>query len=405
MSIVDELICSDEWLRFKAYKLDGGHLTKRQKIELCDFIDNREYMAAAAGLADGGFFGVPQKVLVNKSNSGQKRTVYNFTREENFIQKFIAFRLLDYDCIFADNLYSFRRDMGVKKAVTRLMHHPGICDMYSYKLDISDYFNSVSPELILPMLKKVLADDEKLYRLLEAMLTEPCATYEGENVVSKKGILAGSPVSGFLANLYLSELDKAFEKSGILYARYSDDIIFFAEDENKLNEYILQVSAFLSDKKLKVNPKKICRTQPHEEWTFLGFSFRDSTVDVSEVSKKKLKMKMRRKARALLRWKKRIGASDERAVRAFIRHFNKKFYSNDMPNEITWCRWYFPIISTAEGLKEIDSYMQQCIRYIATGKKNKSQYDFRYSDMKSLGYKTLVNSYYDFKNLSFHHQD
>ena len=402
MSIVDDLLCDEEWRRFKDYKLNGDHLTAQQKKELCDFVDNRRYMAAAVRLADGGFFGIPQKILVNKSNSVKKRTVYSFSPEENYIQKFIAFRLLDYDCIFSANLYSFRRDMGVKKAVTRLMRHPDINNMHSYKLDISDYFNSVSPDLILPMLKEVLAGDKKLYRLLEAMLTEPCAAYEDGIVAAKKGILAGSPISGFLANLYLSELDAEFEKSGALYARYSDDIIFFADNETELNEYIRKVSAFLSEKKLEVNPKKICRTLPREEWTFLGFSFRDSTVDISRVSKQKLKMKLRRKARALYRWKIRKGASDERAVRAFIRHFNKKFYSNDMPNEITWCRWYFPIITTDAGLKEIDAYMQQCMRFIATGKQNKSQYNFRYSEMKSLGYMTLVNSYYDFKSRGAH---
>ncbi|MBQ7548372.1 MAG: hypothetical protein IJT03_01560 [Clostridia bacterium] len=402
MSIVDDLLCDEEWRRFKDYKLNGDHLTAQQKKELCDFVDNRRYMAAAVRLADGGFFGIPQKILVNKSNSVKKRTVYSFSPEENYIQKFIAFRLLDYDCIFSANLYSFRRDMGVKKAVTRLMRHPDINNMHSYKLDISDYFNSVSPDLILPMLKEVLAGDKKLYCLLEAMLTEPCAAYEDGIVAAKKGILAGSPISGFLANLYLSELDAEFEKSGALYARYSDDIIFFADNETELNEYIRKVSAFLSEKKLEVNPKKICRTLPREEWTFLGFSFRDSTVDISRVSKQKLKMKLRRKARALYRWKIRKGASDERAVRAFIRHFNKKFYSNDMPNEITWCRWYFPIITTDAGLKEIDAYMQQCMRFIATGKQNKSQYNFRYSEMKSLGYRTLVNSYYDFKSRGAH---
>ena len=288
--------------------------------------------------------------------------------------------------------------MGVKKAISKLMHHKYVNLMYSYKLDISDYFNSVDAQILLPELKETLADDGRLYTILENMLTEPYSLIDGEKESIKKGILAGSPVSGFLANLYLNELDKYFENNGILYARYSDDIIFFAQSESEINRCAELVYNFLKKKKLSVNPSKVSKTAPCEEWTFLGFSFKDSVIDISDISKQKLKKKMRRKARALIRWKNRKGASSERAVKAFIRHFNKKFYSNSITNEITWCRWYFPVINTCEGLKEIDSYMQQCIRYIATGKQNKKKFDFRYQDMKELGYTTLVNSYYRYKN-------
>lgn len=49
----------------------------------------------------------------------------------------------------------------------------------------------------------------------------------GKVVSAKKGAMAGVPFSGFCANLYLRKLDRAF--AGRLYARYSDDIIVFAD--------------------------------------------------------------------------------------------------------------------------------------------------------------------------------
>ncbi len=397
MEIIEKLLQHEEWLRFKDYKISGGHLTPRQENEISDFVDGKKYLPAARKLSDGGFFGIPEAVKVNKSHSDKKRTVFVFSEEENYIQKFIAFQLLDYDGVFAGNLYSFRRDMGVKKAISRLMYHENINEMYSFKLDISDYFNSVDADKLLPVLKNTLRNDSRLFSVIEDMLTNPYALVDGMESKVKKGILAGSPVSGFLANLYLTELDRYFEKSGVLYARYSDDIIVFAQNQNLLDSYVRTIFSFLSQKGLEVNENKVCATSPCEEWTFLGFSYKNSVIDISGISKQKLKQKMRRKARALVRWKKRKNASDERAVRAFIRHFNKKFYSNDLTNEITWCRWYFPVITTSDGLKEIDSYMQQCIRYVATSKQNKKKYCFTYSDMKNLGYRTLVNSYYKFR--------
>ena len=397
MSILESLLCHDEWLAFFEYKKSGGHLGKADEKELYEFIANKNYLQAAARINNGGLFSLPEAVKVNKSASSKKRTVFIFSEEENFIQKFLAYKLLDYDYLFSDNLYSFRRNMGVKKAVTRLVYHKGINSMYSFKLDISDYFNSVSARLLLPELESVLEDD-RLFVLIKEMLLEPYALCDGKREKVKKGILAGSPLSGFLANLYISALDKYFEDNNVLYARYSDDIIFFAETEKELNFYINKVMSFLNEKGLTVNENKVEKSLPGEAWTFLGFEYCNGVIDISPVSKMKLKKKMRRKARALYRWRIKKNAEPERAVAAFIKYFDKKLYQNPVNNEITWARWYFPIVNTHKSLKELDSYMQQCVRYIATGKQNKSSYNFTYENMKALGYVTLVNSFYKSKN-------
>jgi hypothetical protein len=64
--------------------------------------------------------------------------------------------------------------------------------------------------------------------------------------------------------------------------------------------------------------------------------------------------------------------------------------------------WYFPTITTTESLQLIDRYAQQCIRTLATGKHTKAAYNFRYEDMKNLGYISLVNRYYS-HNGQVHH--
>ena len=53
--------------------------------------------------------------------------------------------------------------------------------------------------------------------------------------------------------------------------------------------------------------------------------------------------------------------------------------------------------NTTKRLKEIDEYMISSIRYIATGKHTKSNYNLRYDKIKALGYVSLVNAYYRFK--------
>ncbi len=200
MKITEKLLCFEEWQRFLAYKIAGGHLSKAEEKRLSEYIENQEYLPAAKALNNGGFFSLPEAVQVNKSSSNKKRTVFVFPEAENMVQKFLAFQLLEYDYLFSDNLYSFRKDMGVKKAVTRLLFTKGIQAMYSFKLDISDYFNSVPAEQMLPVLKASLTDDDAFYRIVEAMLQNPYALIDGERQTVKKGILAGSPLSGFLSS-------------------------------------------------------------------------------------------------------------------------------------------------------------------------------------------------------------
>ena len=118
---------------------------------------------------------------------------------------------------------------------------------------------------------------------------------------------------------------------------------------------------------------------------------------MSKVSVGKMKAKMRRKARSLDRWRRAKGKDGWMAARAFIKHFNKKLYTSVSNSEVNWSWWYFPLITTDKSLKEIDAYMQDCVRYIATGKRTKARYNFIYDQMKELGLLTLVNKWHRFK--------
>ena len=145
---------------------------------------------------------------------------------------------------------------------------------------------------------------------------------------------------------------------------------------------------------LTLNPDKLSYISPGQSFEFLGFSFENGSVDVSKSSFEKIKKKLRRKARAILRWRVKKDIEAEKAARVYIRYFNRKFFENPVKSELTWCRWYFPIITTDVTLKEIDHYMQECIRYIFTGKHTKRNYNIRYETLKGLGYRSLVNEFH-----------
>lgn len=398
MDIMEKLICHNVWLEYYEYKLAQGNLVKKEQEDLYKFVADREYMPVAQKCIEGGQLSLPRKTFVNKSKVGRKRAVYSYSREENYILKLITYLLHKYDYAFSPNLYSFRSNSGVKTAVDYVLRMKDISSKYVYKLDISNYFNSVNVDIILPMLKKVLTEDERLYSFISEMLINPYVIYEGETIKDQKGIMAGVPISTFLANLYLKDLDYYFCKKRIPYMRYSDDVIVFADSEEELSVYVAVIKEHLEKKRLTLNPEKEKFVKPCEKWEFLGFSYENGTFDISDMAFAKLKAKMRRKTRSLERWARKKQVSGDRAARAFIRVFNKKLYSLTEDDDFNWTRWYFPIINTHKTLKLIDSYMIDCIRYLSQGTRTKSRYNLRYETIKEFGFVSLVNEYYKFKN-------
>ncbi len=398
MNILDSISERSQWIMYYEHKIGKGNISEKDAKDLYGFIVDKEYLPAVEKIQNFEPFPVPKKKLIGKSGVKKKRVVYTYGREENYVLKLMSFLLRDYDCIFAPNLYSFRKNSGVKAAINKLLKIRDISSYYTYKVDVSDYFNSVDISILLPELRAVLSDDPALFEFIRSLLENPYVETESGLISEKKGIMAGVPISGFLANLYLSSMDFYFYEKGIPYMRYSDDIIVFAKTKNELDEHIAAIKNMLSERRLKVNEKKETITEPNERWSFLGFSFNGEVVDICPVSYEKLKAKMRRKTRALARWASKKGVSGKYAARAFVKQFNAKLYDNPIYNELTWTRWFFPIINTDKTLREIDAYMQECIRYLATGKRTKGRFDFRYEEIKELGYKSLVNEYYKQKS-------
>ena len=171
-----------------------------------------------------------------------------------------------------------------------------------------------------------------------------------------------------------------------------------ADTEEELARYRDEILTRLSEKGMTVNPKKVFYAKPGEPWDFLGITYHAGKVDVARASVEKMKGKIRRKARALYRWKVKKGASDEQTIRAYIRHFNRKFYANPNKSELTWCRWFFPVINTDESLKELDAYLIENIRFLVTGRHTKANYRLRYETIKSYGFRSLVHESYAIAN-------
>lgn len=399
MDLWEKLFLPECWQEFMEYKIEKQHISGAEQAALEDFIKNRTYLSVLAGIGqDNSSLPLPHRKEVNKSGVSKKRVVYSFSGDFNMVLKMTAYLLFRYDDLFSNNCYAFRRSYGVKDAVRRIRCNSKIADKYCLKIDISNYFNSIDVPLLLQKLEFLKARDERLFHFLKRLLTEDKAIIQesGQEVVieEKRGAMAGIPIAPFLANVYLMDVDRLFAEKQVLYFRYSDDILIFADSMEELEALKQELYNKIEEHFLTLNPAKVHISAPGEAFEFLGFRFADGEVDLSDSTVQKIKAKIKRKAHALRRWQQKKNLPGERAAKGFIRSMNRKFYDDGSGTEFSWSRWFFPCITTDTRLREVDAYMQQYIRYCVTGRHYKGNYRITYEQMKQWGYRSLVHEYY-----------
>lgn len=409
-SILEEACCEEAWLSFLEYKIERQHISRAEEREIRDFIERRAYVKLCEAWRNGVYPGeLARKSVISKEGTCKKRVVYSYVGDEGVLLKFVAYHLYRYNDVFCRNCYAFRRGYGVKDALRRIRGDRRISRQYCLKMDISNYFNSIAVEVLLEKLAFVKRTDEKLYQLFERILLERRVIYEGEELAEEHGAMAGIPISPFFANVYLLETDYYFDELGVSYYRYSDDILIFADTYEDLQYYEQILRKRIAGLGLTINSDKVTITGPGEEFSFLGFAYKNGEIDLSPNTIRKTKARIRRKANALMRWQRRKNLDPGKAAIGFIRAMNVKFYGCREPknriepgemlsDEFTWERWFFPNLTTDAGLKEIDAYMQQYIRYAVTGRHYKGNFRIRYETLKEWGYGSLVHAYYAYRD-------
>jgi len=92
-------------------------------------------------------------------------------------------------------------------------------------------------------------------------------------------------------------------------------------------------------------------------------------------------------------------ASGPESWNAFLEYKREKQHLTpqedaEIRKEFSWSRWFFPNLTVDTGLKTVDAYLQEYIRYTITGRHYKGNYRIRYKTLKEWGYRNLVHEYY-----------
>ncbi len=396
-TVLEKLNDEKVWEEFYDNRRISGHLSSDELKGLRTYIDEKRYGKIAEKILRGTYeFTVPNVSYISKVGSDKKRLVYVFPEDEVWILKHLAILLHKYDSKLSPACYSFRSDLSVKNAIRRVLNSRGLDKKFVLKTDIHDYFNSIPQERLCEKLSEFIDDDDMLRDMLIRLLSADIALSPDKQTLIRgnRGAMAGIPIAPFFANIYLKDLDDHFSKKGCMYLRYSDDIIIFSDDMNELLDLKTELDEHIREKGLTINKKKTSISKPGEGWEFLGFRYCNGVIDLSENTKRKIKAKIKRKAHALYRWRNKKGTTFEQTAFVMIRIFNYKFYDMAQTGDFSWAKWFFPVINTDEGLREIDRYLIRYIRFLYKGRHYKGNYRITYDDIKALGFRSLVNEFY-----------
>ena len=341
------------------------------------------------------FFLPPRQSMVRKGHSNRRRIVYSFDEKESYLLKYMTFVLMDFDYLHVPFLCSFRKENRTRMFFKEIMKTDPKRRLYIVKADIHDYYNSMDQDILMSDLEPFFRDDPLFFDFAHWIMTRNEFYRHDKLVKERVSITAGLPIGAFWSNIYLRDMDLDLEPKAILYMRYSDDIAFFTDSDDKAKWALEKIYEHAHRKKLEINEEKTLIYKPGEEAELLGFEILDGGFDIGNYSLKKLTDKLKRYCNRKIRRVSYKKCTRKQIMGDMVRFYNRTFFGKKYDDhELNWVIYAFPIITRTDGLKKIDKCAQDCIRMAGTCKKTDAKYRIRYEDMVKAGYKNLVHAYY-----------
>ncbi len=337
----------------------------------------------------------PRLVQVNKMGTNSTRRVFIFPESEQLLLKYLNYAIGELDLQLSPHCYSFQRGKRIFDAIKKLKCQ----DLTNYaciKVDIADYFNSIPIRELTSWLPVSLTKYPYLTGVIEYLLArEEVWIDDTLRPWPQRGVMAGMPLAPTLSNLYLDSFDREMASIYPAYARYSDDMVLFCleQEADQASKY---TASALAQRGLKINEAKSKLYLPGCGFEFLGLKIKGEEVDLSAATITKIKAKIKRQARSLYRWQQRNDVPLEKTLMVMNRKFNRKFFGvGAKATEFTWARYFFSLLTTDKGLKTVDCYYQETMRYLATGRYSRVNYKkVPYGMLKKTGYHPLVSAFY-----------
>ena len=333
-------------------------------------------------LIDGSYKPQKNRKVDIPKGGGRVRTLQIPCIRDRIVQgalKLILEAIFEAD--FCPNSYGYRPKRSphqalaeVRRSVMRRMSN--VIDV-----DLSSYFDTIQHAKLLTLIAKRVQDPQVL-RLVKQII----------RATGKIGVPQGGPFSPLAANIYLNEVDWAFDAirretaqgqyEAVNYHRFSDDIVITVSGHSsklgwaersleRLQEELEPLGVSLNREKTR-----IVNTLKGESFGFLGFDFRrvpkkrENGYFILMTPKKKARKAVKAKIRDIIR---NSGATPAKEVMSKI-------------NQVLtgWVN-YFRVGNSSRAFSEVRDYVEMKVRTLLTRRKRRQK--------RSIGWRRWSNEY------------
>ncbi len=316
--------------------------------ELPDYLKTH-WLAIKACLLEGCYHPQPVKrVEIPKPGSTEKRKLGIPCVLDRFIQQ-ATLQVLQrkWDQTFSDSSYGFRPGRSAHQAMAKAQSHIKAGYEYVVDIDLEKFFDQVNHDRLMSQLAMRIAD-KRVLKLGRAYLRAGILE-NGLVSVPSEGTPQGGPLSPFLSNVVLDELDKELESRGHRYVRYADDCNIYVSSRRAGERVMSSISRFITQRlKLSVNEGKSAVDSPQNR-TFLGYTFTGG------------KSPNRRK----------IAPKSIKRFKAQVRRLTRRNWSISLDDRVdrlsrylTGWRGYYGYSETPSVLQDMDSWIRRRLRCV-----------------------------------------
>jgi RNA-directed DNA polymerase len=297
---------------------------------------------------------------------GRKRMLGIPTVVDRYIQQAVQQILQKHlDETFSENSYGFRPGKSAHQAIRQAQKHIASGHQYVVDMDLERFFDRVNHDVLMDRLAKRVKD-KLVLKLIRAYLNAGIME-NGIYRANEQGTPQGGPLSPFLSNVLLDELDRKLERRGLRFVRYADDCNIYVKSERAGKRVLESMSRFLEKRlRLKVNQEKSGVGRVWER-KFLGFTFTYGKEQRRRIAPEAIR-RMKEKVRKLT--SRNRGASLNTVIQ-------------DLGKYLKGWKGYFGFCETRSQLRDLDGWIRRRLRSLIW-KQWKDPYT-RYTRLRALG--------------------
>jgi RNA-directed DNA polymerase len=322
-----------------------------------------------------------RRVDIPKGN-GQFRTLQIPCIRDRVVQgalKLILEAIFEAD--FCDNSYGYRPGRSPQQALAQVRRSVLRRMFTVIDVDLSSYFDNIRHAVLLDKIAKRVQDPQVLHLVKQII-----------KVGGNTGVPQGGPLSPLAANIYLNEVDWAFDAirqktaegdyEAVNYHRFADDIVITVSGHPSKRGWaqraLQRLQEYLEPLGVRLNPEKtkMVDTLKGEAFSFLGFDLRRVGRRQGEghfilmTPKKSARLAIKAKIRETIR---HAGATPLKEV---IARINRVLAG--------WVN-YFRCGHSSRAFSEVRDYVEMKVRTLLTRRKRRRK--------RSIGWRRWSNEY------------